>query len=604
MLVANSLSMAPDEIHDDDDLNLPRQRRPFNPFIKKPLWVVLKKEGHNGNNSNNDEREEELRQQHNNPPPPRHLSLFDLVSIGVGGTIGSGIFVLNGLIAHNYAGPATFVSWLLSGMAAMLSGCCYAELSGRIPVAGSSYSYAYVALGELPAFITAGMVSLEFLLSGSAVARSWGDKVVMWLRVNLNVSESVLQYLEPGYGINPVACLISIVTTILVMKGIKESKAITDIFTWIKVMLVIFMVIGGFVLFDRSNFVPFIPPEFGVSGVLRGAVSSFFGYLGFDAMCCVAGEAINAERNLPLSIMITLAIVTTLYVLAAISLVGMQTYQEISPESGFPVAFKSNGVAWASQFTAFGEVLTLPVVVLICIVIQPRLQYALAMDGLLPAVFGETDATGNTVKGALIAGVLMTIFATFVPFSYLDDFVSAGILLAFTITNCSLIIMRRRSPESEPLLLQKYLAWYNIFAFSSCMCLSHIAVKSISWGIGSILGLLTLFISIRISFKCPVKTSFGNATSNTSQIFGNKQYFSTPFMPYIPCLGIFVNYFLISQLEFVGIFLLLAYIMLFILLYFLYGARHSVGRREGWKEQEYLMIRSRYNEVEPQGVIT
>lgn len=598
------MNATPDEIH--DDLNLPRQQRKFNPFIKKPLWVVLKKEGNISSNNDDREEEENTRQQINlNPPPPRHLSLFDLVSIGVGGTIGSGIFVLNGLIAHNYAGPATFLSWLLSGSAALLSGCCYAELSGRIPVTGSSYLYAYVALGELPAFVTAGMVSLEFLLSGSAVARSWGDKVVMWLRVNLNVSESVLQYLEPGYGINPIACLISIVTTILVMKGIKESKLITDIFTWVKVMLVIFMVIGGFVLFDRSNFVPFIPPEYGVSGIMRGAVSSFFGYLGFDAMCCVAGEAKNAERNLPLSIMITLAIVTTLYVSAAISLVGMQNYQEISPESGFPVAFKSNGIDWASQLTAFGEVMTLPVVVLICIVIQPRLQYALAMDGLLPAVFGETDATGNTVKGALIAGALMTIFATFVPFSYLDDFVSAGILMAFTITNCSLIIMRRRSPESEPHLLQKNLAWYNIFAFSTCMSISHIKVKAIRWGIGSILGLLSLLISIRISIKCPAMTLFGNATSNT--LFSDKQYFSTPFMPYIPCLGIFVNYFLISQLEFLGIFLLLAYILLFVLLYFLYGARNSVGRGEGWKEQDYFLIsmsRSKDNEVELQGIIT
>jgi len=182
--------------------------------------------------------------------------------------------------------------------------------------------------------------------------------------VELNVSESVLRLLEPGYGINPAACLVSIAMTVLVMKGIKESKVsrvvvgmcigriptrrisqccsfrmskiVTDFFTWIKVFLVAFMIVGGFVLFDRSNFEPFVPPEFGATGVLRGAVSSFFGYLGFDAMACVAGEAINAERNLPLSIMITLVIVTTLYVAAAIALVGMQNYQDISPESGFP----------------------------------------------------------------------------------------------------------------------------------------------------------------------------------------------------------------------------------------------------------------------------
>lgn len=200
------------------------------------------------------------------------------------------------------------------------------------------------------------------------VFRAWGDKVVEWLRVQMNVSEAFLRLLEPGYGINPAACLVSIATTILVIKGIKESKVnrvtvgmctgqfstltkltvlflsyhlkmVTDFFTWIKVLLVAFMIVGGFVLFNGSNFEPFVPPEFGASGVLRGAVSSFFGYLGFDAMACVAGEAIHAERNLPLSIIITLAIVTTLYVAAAISLVGMQSYEDISPESGFPGAF-------------------------------------------------------------------------------------------------------------------------------------------------------------------------------------------------------------------------------------------------------------------------
>lgn len=181
----------------------------------------------------------------NNHLPPRHLTLFDLVSIGVGGTIGSGIFVLNGLIAHQYAGPAVFLSWIISGIAALLSGVCYAELSGRIPSTGSSYAYTYVALGELPAFLAAGMLTLEFLLSGSAVARSWGDKVVEWARVQLSASDQVIGVLDPGYNINPMACLISILSSILVVRGIKESKLITDIFTWIKVLLVLFMMTGG-----------------------------------------------------------------------------------------------------------------------------------------------------------------------------------------------------------------------------------------------------------------------------------------------------------------------------------------------------------------------
>lgn len=636
-------------------------RRSLNPFLRKPLWVILdetqqqqqqsstteinaissSRSGSDDSNGielpqrNNDERIDEglsfdyhedhndqhdipltseqsitqSQQQEQNPHhhhhhvhhhtvntlPPRHLTLFDLVSIGVGGTIGSGIFVLNGLIAHQYAGPATFLSWSISGMAALLSGCCYAELSGRIPSAGSSYAYAFVALGELPAFVTAGMLTLEFLLSGSAVARSWGDKVVEWLRVELNANENILQLLEPGYGINPAACLVSIATTLLVMGGVKESKLVTDIFTWLKVFLVVFMTIGGFALFDRSNFTPFVPPEFGTSGVLRGAVSSFFGYLGFDAVCCVAGEAIQPERNLPLSIMITLGVVTTLYVLAAISLVGMQSYEEISPESGFPEAFKANGIEWASQLTAFGEVFTLPVVVLISVIIQPRLQCALANDGLLPPMFGELDATGNPRKGAMFAGVLMVCFATFVPFSYLDDFVSAGILIAFTVTNCSLIIMRRESPESDPKLLPKLLVWFNLFSFVTCLTLSHGTQSPVGWAFASLAGCVSIFIATNISRKCPPASTFGHATGKASQIYGSKKYFSTPLVPYVPCLGMFANYFLISQLSFFGIGLLFMYTLFAVLMYFVYGAHNSVGRIEGWEDEQYAMVEEHDN---------
>ncbi|KAL7554915.1 hypothetical protein ACHAWF_018471 [Thalassiosira exigua] len=512
--------------------------------------------------------------------PPRHLSLFDLVSIGVGGTIGSGVFVLNGLIARSYAGPATFVSWIVSGVAALLSGCCYAELSGRIPSAGSSYAYAFVALGELPAFVTAGMLTLEFLLSGSAVARSWGDKVVEWARVELHASDKVLRLLDPGYNVNPMACLVSIATTALVMAGVKESKMVTDCFTWMKVFLVVFMTVGGFLLFDASNFKPFVPPEFGTSGVLRGSVSSFFGYLGFDAVCCVAGEAKNAERNLPLSIMITLSIVTTLYIAAAIALVGMQPYTDISEESPFPEAFYANGVEWAAQLTAFGEVFTLPVVVLISVVIQPRLQYALANDGLLPQMFCEIDSTGNPKKGALFAGACMTIFATFIPFADLGDFVSTGgdmglhvfsqrkdpsseILIAFTVTNCSLVLMRRQSPDSSPSLLPRLLAGFNIFAFLTCMVISHGLQSPAGWILAALLSSVTITIATKISWQCPPTSSFGgssgNSGSKSAQIYGEKNYFSTPLVPYIPCLGMFANYFLISRLSFFGIALLAIY---------------------------------------------
>jgi APA family basic amino acid/polyamine antiporter len=187
----------------------------------------------------------------------------------------------------------------------------------------------------------------------------------------------------------------------------------------------------------------------------------------------------------------------------------------------------------------------------------------------------------------MFTGVIMTIFATFVPFSYLEDFVSAGILMAFIVTNSSLIIMRRKSPEANPYLLQRDLTWFNLISFLTCLATSHI-----SWVIGCVLGPVSVFIAAKISWQCPPATSFGHTTDKTAQRYAGRKYFSTPFVPYLPCVGIFVNYFLISQLAFMGIALLFAYVLLFVLLYFLYGAHNSVGRKEGWEEQEYLMIES------------
>mmetsp|Transcript_20083 Transcript_20083/g.29458 ORF Transcript_20083/g.29458 Transcript_20083/m.29458 type:complete len:237 (-) Transcript_20083:808-1518(-) len=186
--------------------------------------------------------------------------------------------------------------------------------------------------------------------------RSWGDKVVEWLTVELHADkEWVYAYLQPGYGINPMAFLVSCSTTLLLLGGVKESKMITDIFTWIKVALVLFMAIGGLLLLDTNNLQPFMPPELnGWNGIMRGATTSFFGYLGYDGICCVAGEAINPTVNLPKAVMYTLIIVTALYVVAALALTGMQNYTEISVESGFPEAFASRGVMWAAQLTAVG----------------------------------------------------------------------------------------------------------------------------------------------------------------------------------------------------------------------------------------------------------
>jgi amino acid transporter len=542
---------------------------PRGPWTRKPLSMVLKGE----------------EQQNASLHTERHLTLVDLISVGVGGTIGSGIFVLSGYIANHYAGPATTLSFMISGLAAGCSGLCYAELAGRIPAAGSTYIYAYITLGEWAAVVAAACLTLEYGVSGAAVARSWGDKVVEWL-VNEWQWENAASYLQGEY-FHPMAGVISAASVALLVQGVHESKTITNVFTLLKVGLVIFMTVGGFYLMDTDNLTPVMP--YGTAGVLRGATSSFFGYLGYDEVCCLAAEAKN-PKDMPRAVLWTLAIVTVLYVTASLALSGMLPYDQISDTSGFPAAFQSRGVLWAAQLTAAGEVITLPVVVLISLMAQPRLFLALAQDGLLPEIFGRLDAHGNLWWGSLLSGIPMTLLATFVPFSYLDDLISVGILVAFSMTNTSLILLRCESPIDKPHWLPNSLAAYHTLAFVTGLSCHWISATGtmVRYACAGIALILVLWIYK----KFPPTGRFGGSVlgrDNADLLPTNEgEGFSTPMVPLLPCVGISINWYLIAQLELSGIFLLGVYIGLVTIVY-LFGCRGNRGWNQASHSQdEYL----------------
>ena len=200
----------------------------------------------------------------------RHLTLGDLIALGIGSTVGSGIFVLAGLVANQYAGPATVVSWLISGFTALLSACCYAELSGRIPLAGGAYAYNYVAMGELCAVLTAACLSIEYVAAAAAVSRSWGDKCVLWLTEELP-DTPWLNSFDIHASFNPLALVLSTATVGLLLCGVKESKAATNWFTGLKVVVVTVMVFGALCYVKPSNWTPFAP--YGVGGIVRGGKS-------------------------------------------------------------------------------------------------------------------------------------------------------------------------------------------------------------------------------------------------------------------------------------------------------------------------------------------
>lgn len=399
------------------------------------------------------------------PKEQRHLSLFDLVSFGVGCTIGSGVFVLAGLAAHSYAGPSSSVSFLLAGLVISLSVLPYAELAATFPVDGSTYSYAYITLGEVFAVIACLCQTLEYGIAGAAVARSWGDKFVDWVEEGHSQNEGgnnlppgLHNFLEPGYDINPMAAIIVALCTLTLLCGVQESKLVTNIVAMAKLSLIVFMIVAGMLLSSNlfpntvasfTNWKPFVPPEFGAEGILEAASILLFAYLGFDQICNRSGEANNPVSDVPKAILWTLVIDGIIYTLAALSLTAMLPYTEISDVSGFPRAFGANGWVWAEKLTAIGEIVVLPLVVLTSILSQTRLFFALSQDNLLPSLFGKLSYAkpsrcdrverkqniGNLSASVSLCGLVILLLALFVPFEYLDELVSAGALLLFSLTD-------------------------------------------------------------------------------------------------------------------------------------------------------------------------
>ncbi len=510
-------------------------------------------------------------------------------------------------------------------------------------------SYAYVSMGEYAAVLAASCLTLEYGVSGAAVARSWGDKVLEWMAKSGN-GEEVDHAGQSEAFFNPLAGLISLLSVVVLACGVQESKHVTNFFTIIKMGLVAFMVVGGLCLFRAENMVPLVVPaqvsdsgpSFGAAGILRGATSSFFGYLGFDEVVCLAAEAKN-PNDTPRAVLWTLAFVTIVYILASIALSGMLPYQEVSDTSGFPNAFASRGIPWAANLTAFGEVFTLPVVVLISLLAQPRLCAAMAKDGLLPSIFAlQTETDGNLFWSNILCGIPMTLLATFVPFSWMDDAISVGILFAFNMTNTALIIMRCSSKsgtnlnhpnirntvrdgvlptdqdvvtgvdEAHGIVSSSYIqhnshrkgSWslpihlfcYHMTALMAGLT-SHLTVStalpadngesqivSTPWWKGQIVAAgVALGYALWLHHQFPATGGFGeNEDSNilhrshdSNANFGDEDdygsgettVFEVPICPLLPLVGVYLNWYLISQLEWSGMILLFFFLVIVSLLY-------------------------------------
>jgi basic amino acid/polyamine antiporter, APA family len=408
----------------------------------------------------------------------RALGPVNLVALGIGAIIGAGIFVLTGQAAANYAGPAIVYSFILAGTACALAGLCYAEFSAMIPMAGSAYTYGYATLGELLAWIIGWDLILEYLFAASTVAVGWSGYVVSFLKdlgINIppqytsapythtappGVKFDVWRLFTEGWSstgavLNVPAMIIVAFVTILLIIGISESATFNNIIVVIKLTVVALFIIFGLAYINRENWEPFVPAatgpgHFGWDGILRGAGVIFFAYIGFDAVSTAAQETKNPQRDMPIGILGSLAICTVLYIAVALVLTGIVKYTQLNVPDPIAVGINAAGpgLAWLRPIVKIGAIAGLSSVILVMLLGQPRVFYAMSKDGLLPPVFSKVHPKFRTpYVASALTGLAAMIFAGLLPIGLLGELVSIGTLLAFAIVCAGVLVLRYTDPD-------------------------------------------------------------------------------------------------------------------------------------------------------------
>ncbi len=378
----------------------------------------------------------------------RSIGLWQLTAIGIGAIIGAGIFSLAGSVAHDTAGPAVSISFIIAGIASACAALSYAEFGGLIPAAGSAYTYGYAVLGELVGWLIGWDLLLEYTAIVAVVAIGISGYFTFLLD-NIGVSLPNWMLGAPGTGsghkIDLFAAILCILVTLVLNRGIKSSARTESILVVIKIAIVLAVVVVGAFYIKSSNLHPYFP--FGFSGAATGAATVFFAVFGYDAMSTAAEEAKDATRILPKAILLSLAISMVLYLLACTVLTGMQKYTKINPNSGFSSAFQSVGLSKFADVVAVGAIVGIITVLLSFMLGASRVFYAISRDGLLPAWFAKTNKAHAPYRPTWIIGIVSAVLAGLLPINAVAQLTNIGILLAFVVVSAAVIMLRYRSPE-------------------------------------------------------------------------------------------------------------------------------------------------------------
>ncbi|MFJ4653574.1 amino acid permease [Nocardia sp. NPDC088792] len=381
----------------------------------------------------------------------KHLGLWQLTAIGVGGIIGAGIFALAGSVANKTTGPAVLVSFLIAGVASACAALCYAEFTGMVPKAGSAYTYGYVSLGELAGWFIGWDLLLEYVAVAAVVAIGVSGYFNFLLdQIGITLPHWMLGASGTGDGhvVDVFAMLFCLGTAWVLSRGIRSVGRFETFFVAIKVAIVLLIIALGVFHINSANYSPYFP--YGTGAVWTGAATVFFAVFGYDAMSTAAEESTEARKHLPKAILYSLAIAMVLYVLATLVLTGMQKYTEISPTSGFSTAFKSVGLPGVANIIAIGAIVGIATVVLTFMLGVTRVWYAMSRDGLLPAWFAKTHPVRKVpTRVTWIVGIGSAVLAGLLPINTVAELTNIGILMAFIVVSISVIVLRYRRPDEH-----------------------------------------------------------------------------------------------------------------------------------------------------------
>ena len=434
---------------------------------------------------------------------PRTLGVFALTCIGVGATVGAGIFVLTGSVAAGHSGPAVGLSFLLASLVCLLAALCYAELAAMIPVAGSAYSYTYATLGEAVAWTVGWCLMMEYLFSASLVAISWAGYAQSTLHQVLGVELLAVLMSAPfdvkdgwrpyatGTLFNLPAMLVTVGCTLVLLRGLKTSTYFNNVMVVSKIIAILVLIAVGLRYVDPARWVPYVPANtgsfgvYGLSGVFQGTAILVFAYIGFDAVSTMGQETRNPQRVIPLSLLLGLAICAVLYLVVSFVVTGMVPYKELDVPDPMYLALDRAGpqVAWAKLLVGFVAVVGLVSVLLVTLMGQVRIFYAMSRDGLLPAAFARVhESTRVPHVGTWVTGVVSTIAAGLLPLGLLGDIISMGTLLAFSIVCGGLLVLRRTRADLPRPFRAPGGAWLPLAGVVCCVGLMTTLPRIAMWG--------------------------------------------------------------------------------------------------------------------------